>query len=58
MRKSGDEPYTLFWKERTGFARMAIQHGYSIVPVASVGLEEMIHIACDIPGTPKPFFTY
>ncbi|KAL3893969.1 MAG: hypothetical protein SGCHY_005537 [Lobulomycetales sp.] len=50
MRKSGDEPYTLFWKERTGFARMAIQHGYSIVPVASVGLEEMIHIAMGIVG--------
>ena len=35
--------------ERTGFARMAIEYGYTIVPVASVGMEEMLKVVHDIP---------
>ncbi|KAJ3063966.1 hypothetical protein HDU98_000286 [Podochytrium sp. JEL0797] len=34
--------YTLMWKDRAGFARMAAKHGYTIVPFASVGFEDMV----------------
>lgn len=32
--------YTLIWRERLGFARMAAEHGYTILPVATVGPDE------------------
>lgn len=32
--------YTLQWKERTGFIRLAAQHGYTIVPLGMVGPDE------------------
>ena len=32
--------YTLQWKERTGFIRLAAKHGYTIVPLALVGPDE------------------
>ena len=35
------------WKERLGFARLAIEHGYPIVPFAAVGAEEMLDIVID-----------
>ncbi len=38
--KRRGEKYRLIWKKRTGFARMAIEHGYDIIPVAQVGAEE------------------
>eukprot|EP00808_Paulinella_micropora_P015365 g14166.t1 len=41
-------PYSLIWKERTGFARLAAQHDYEIVTVASVGTEEMFKIWFDL----------
>ncbi len=34
------EKYTLKWKDRTGFVRMAAKHGYTIVPTAVIGPEE------------------
>lgn len=34
------EKYTLQWKDRTGFVRMAAKHGYTIMPTAVVGPEE------------------
>ena len=45
--KHKDEAYTLTWKKRTGFARMAIEHAYDILPVAGVGGEEMYKILFD-----------
>ena len=39
----------LLWKERLGFARMAIKYGYPIIPCAAVGTEDMLDIMCDIP---------
>ncbi|HHG83866.1 MAG TPA: acyltransferase family protein [Bacteroidetes bacterium] len=45
--KNKDEEYQLLWKQRTGFAHMAIEHGYDIVPVASIGGEEMYKILVD-----------
>ena len=35
------------WKERVGFARLAIQHGVPIIPFASVGVEDMFEIVLD-----------
>jgi hypothetical protein len=46
MKRKG-EKYTLVWKERIGFARMAIEHGVPIVPFASVGVEDMFEIVSD-----------
>lgn len=45
--KHRNERYRLLWKERMGFARLAIEHGYPIVPFAAVGAEEMLDIVAD-----------
>jgi len=45
MRK--DEIHKLVWKQRTGFARMAIQHGYDIIPFASAGCDMTYKILYD-----------
>ena len=37
VNKRKGEKYTLIWKERVGFARLAVQHGTDIVPFAGVG---------------------
>lgn len=47
VAKRKGEAYKLIWKERTGFARMAIEHGYPITPFASVGAEECYDILVD-----------
>lgn len=46
--------YKLLWEGRTGFVRMAIEHGFTITPVATVGPDEMWDIrldGSDIEGT-------
>ena len=45
--KHKGERYHLIWKNRTGFAAMAIAHGYPIVPFAAVGAEECYDILVD-----------
>ncbi len=45
--KRDGEQYKLIWGNRTGFARLALEHGYPIVPVASVGAEECYKILID-----------
>ena len=45
--KRKNEAYQLIWKQRTGFARMAIQHGYDIVPFAALGGDECFDIVLD-----------
>ena len=45
--KQRGERYQLKWKERLGFARLAVEFGYPIVPVAMVGVEEMFDIVID-----------
>lgn len=47
VNKRKGEKYTLIWKERVGFARLAIRHGTAIVPFAAVGAEEMLDIVLD-----------
>lgn len=38
--KTAAQKYTLLWKERYGFARLAAQHGYTIMPFAMLGPDE------------------
>jgi 1-acyl-sn-glycerol-3-phosphate acyltransferase len=45
-RKKG-EKYILKWQDRKGFVRMAMEHGYDIIPVAAVGAEEAFTIIQD-----------
>ena len=45
--KGRGQDYLLIWKERLGFARLAIESGYPIVPFAAVGAEEMFHVVVD-----------
>jgi 1-acyl-sn-glycerol-3-phosphate acyltransferase len=47
VMKHKHERYKLVWKERIGFARLAIEHGVPIVPFASVGVEDMFEIVAD-----------
>jgi 1-acyl-sn-glycerol-3-phosphate acyltransferase len=47
VMKHKHEEYKLIWKERIGFARLAIQYGVPIVPFASVGVEDMFEIVID-----------
>lgn len=47
VSKRKGEQYQLTWKRRIGFCKMAIQHGYNIVPFASVGPDDMYDIVVD-----------
>jgi hypothetical protein len=46
MRRKGED-YQLIWKKRSGFARMAIEHGYDIIPFGSLGADENFDILLD-----------
>lgn len=46
MKRRGEE-YTLIWKQRLGFVRLASQHGYPIQPFASVGADDVWDILWD-----------
>ena len=45
--KRKGEAYRLIWKERYGFVRLAIEHGYRILPYATVGAEESMDVLLD-----------
>jgi 1-acyl-sn-glycerol-3-phosphate acyltransferase len=45
--KRKGEKYRLLWGNRLGFVRLAIEHGYPIVPFAAVGAEECYDIVAD-----------
>lgn len=47
VHKRKGEKYKLIWNERLGFARLAIEHGYPIIPFAAVGGEEMLDVLID-----------
>lgn len=49
LKKATVPRYELMWKERLGFARMAIKHGYPILPCACIGVEDMLIPVADIP---------
>jgi hypothetical protein len=46
MRRKGED-YQLIWKQRSGFARMAIEHRYDIIPFCSLGADENFDILLD-----------
>ena len=53
--KTQAQRYTLQWRERYGFIRLAAQHNYPIVPMAIVGPDEFYDHAIegrDLPDTP------
>jgi 1-acyl-sn-glycerol-3-phosphate acyltransferase len=45
--KRRGEAYRLIWKERYGFVQLAIEHGYTITPYATVGAEEAFSVLLD-----------
>jgi 1-acyl-sn-glycerol-3-phosphate acyltransferase len=45
--KRKNEANRLVWKERIGFVQLTAAFGYSIVPFASLGADESLHIALD-----------
>jgi 1-acyl-sn-glycerol-3-phosphate acyltransferase len=45
--KRKNEAYRLMWKERIGFVQLAAAFGYRIVPFASLGADESLHIVLD-----------
>lgn len=47
VAKRKGEQYQLIWKERLGFARMAIAHRCTIIPFAAVGVEHAYDILID-----------
>lgn len=47
VAKRKGEENRLTWKNRTGFARMAIEHGYPIIPFASLGADDSYSILYD-----------
>jgi 1-acyl-sn-glycerol-3-phosphate acyltransferase len=49
FRSKKHEKYSLNWGKRDGFVRFALRHGYTIVPVSSVGIEDFFKILFDIP---------
>ncbi|MFD2231044.1 lysophospholipid acyltransferase family protein [Alkalimarinus sediminis] len=51
--KRKGECYKLVWKKRVGFLKMAIDHGYDIVPFASVGPDDALSIVVDANGIAK-----
>ncbi len=46
LKRKG-EAHKLIWKQRFGFARMAIKHGYPITPFASKGADIIFSIVLD-----------
>lgn len=47
VAKRRGERYRLIWKERLGFARLAIEHACTIVPFAAVGVEDALDVVLD-----------
>ncbi|MBW1880105.1 MAG: acyltransferase family protein [Deltaproteobacteria bacterium] len=47
VSKRKGEKYKLVWRERRGFARMAIRHRCTIVPFSAIGVEDALDIVMD-----------
>ena len=45
-RRKGDH-YPLVWRERIGFARLALEAGYPVVPVSMIGVDDMWDVVVD-----------
>lgn len=47
VAKRKGEGYKLVWKERIGFAKLALQHRCTVVPFAAIGIDDAFDIAYD-----------
>jgi 1-acyl-sn-glycerol-3-phosphate acyltransferase len=47
VAKRKGEKYQLIWKDRTGFARMALRNRCTIIPFAAVGAEDAYDVVAD-----------
>jgi 1-acyl-sn-glycerol-3-phosphate acyltransferase len=47
VAKRRGEENKLLWRDRTGFARMAVQHRCTIVPFAAIGVDDSFSIVAD-----------
>lgn len=47
VAKRKGEKYQLIWANRSGFARLAVKHGYPVVPFATVGAEDALDVLVD-----------
>ncbi len=47
VAKNREELYLLHWKDRSGFARIALQHGCTLVPFSMVGADDAWDIHLD-----------
>lgn len=45
--KNKGEEYQLLWKQRYGFAKLAIENNYPIIPISSLGGDELYDIILD-----------
>lgn len=45
--KRRGEQYQVFWENRTGFVRLALDHGFTITPVGVIGPDEMWDVRWD-----------
>ncbi|WP_235892879.1 lysophospholipid acyltransferase family protein [Mycolicibacterium hodleri] len=50
ISKAKDQLYELMWKGRTGFARLAAENDYPIIPVALVGGDDVYHVLTSSDG--------
>ena len=50
ISKASDQLYTLMWQRRNGFARLAVEHDYPIVPAALVGGDDVYHVLTSSDG--------
>ncbi len=57
FKRTTDEKYALKWEGKSGFAKIAIENGVTIVPISNVGTEDMLEIGYDFPlsWVPIPF---
>ncbi len=49
FKRVGETKYKLEWGAKLGFAKAAIRHGATIIPVGSVGTEDMLDVVYDLP---------
>ena len=46
--KPSDRAYELYWRERTGFARLAIRQQVPVIPAACIGIDELYTVPFDM----------
>eukprot|EP00658_Telonema_sp_P-2_P082295 TRINITY_DN8674_c0_g1_i1.p1 TRINITY_DN8674_c0_g1~~TRINITY_DN8674_c0_g1_i1.p1 ORF type:complete len:291 (+),score=52.26 TRINITY_DN8674_c0_g1_i1:298-1170(+) len=59
LKKTSDRKYELMWHDHLGFAKAAVRHGCTIIPVTNIGTEDMVDVVYDLPlgWLPIPFLS-